>query len=40
MARGDNEDALEYFEDYLKLDIPPEEADKIKPVTEKLRNGK
>ncbi|MGN0031331.1 MAG: tetratricopeptide repeat protein [Candidatus Gastranaerophilaceae bacterium] len=29
MARGDYEDALEYFEDYINFDIPQEEKDNI-----------
>ena len=37
MARGDYEDAIEYFEDYINLDIPQEEADKIKELVERIK---
>ncbi len=37
MARGDYEDAIEYFEDYINLDIPKEEADKIKELVERIK---
>ena len=37
MARGDREDAIEYFEDYLNFDIPQEEKDNINNILEKLK---
>jgi len=36
-ARGDKDDALEYFEDYANLDIAPEEAAKIRELTERIK---
>lgn len=38
MARGDNADALEYFEDYIKFDIPQEEKDNIQKVIDRINN--
>lgn len=38
MARGDNEDAIEYFEDYLNMDIPDEEKENIKKIIERIKN--
>ena len=38
MARGDNEDAVEYFEDYLNMDIPDEEKENIKKIIERIKN--
>lgn len=37
MARGDYEDAIEYFEDYINLDIPEEEAGKIRELVERIK---
>lgn len=37
MARGDYEDAIEYFEDYINLDIPEEEAGKIRELIERIK---
>lgn len=37
MARGDYEDAIEYFEDYINLDVPQEEANKIKELVERIK---
>jgi tetratricopeptide (TPR) repeat protein len=37
MARGDYEDAIEYFEDYAELDIPKEEATKVKELIERIK---
>ena len=37
LARGDYDDALEYFEDYMNLDIPKEEISKIKELTERIK---
>lgn len=36
-ARGDYEDAIEYFEDYLKFDIPSEEKEKIQNLIERIK---
>jgi hypothetical protein len=38
MARGDNEDAIEYLEDYLNMDIPDEEKENIKKIIERIKN--
>lgn len=40
LARGDYDDAIEYFEDYMKFDIPDEEVDKIKELVERIRKKK
>ena len=37
LARGDYEDALEYFEDYLGMDIPKEEAAQIKELINRIK---
>ena len=37
MARKDFEDAKEYFEDYLKFDLPEEEKNNIKNVIDKMK---
>lgn len=37
LARGDREDAIEYFEDYINLDIPKEEISKIKELIERIK---
>ena len=36
LARGSKEDAKEYYNDYLKFDIPQEEKEKIKNIIERL----
>ena len=36
-ARGDYEDAIEYFEDYMNLDIAQEEKAKIKELVERIK---
>ena len=36
-ARGDYDDAIEYFEDYMTLDIPEEEKTKIKELVERIK---
>jgi predicted solute-binding protein len=36
MARGENEDAKEYFEDYLQFDLPEEEKESINRVISRL----
>jgi protein subunit release factor A len=38
MARGDNEDAIEYFEDYMNMDIPDEEKENIKKIIDRIKN--
>ena len=40
LARGDYDDALEYFEDYTNLGIPEEESIKIKELMERIKNRK
>lgn len=37
LARGDWEDALEYFEDYLTMEIPGEEKAKITDLVERIK---
>ena len=37
MARNDFEDAIEYFEDYIKFDIPQEEKDSVNKLIERIR---
>lgn len=37
LARNDIEDAIEYFEDYIKLDIPEEEIKNIKKTIERIK---
>ncbi|MBR1943309.1 tetratricopeptide repeat protein [bacterium] len=37
MARGDKNDAIEYFEDYIKFDIPQEEKDNIQKIIDRLK---
>ena len=39
MARKDYNDAIEYFEDYLELDIPEEEKNNIKDLIEKIKKN-
>ena len=36
MARGDKDDAKEYFEEYINFDVPQEEKDSIKKIIERL----
>ena len=36
MARGENEDAKEYFNEYLGFDIPLEEKEKIQKIIDRL----
>ena len=36
LARGDYDDAIEYFEDYINLGIPEEEAGKIRELIERI----
>ena len=37
LARGDYEDAIEYFEDYSNMDVPQEEAGKIRELIERIK---
>lgn len=37
MARGDYEDAIEYFEDYLELDVPEEEKKNITELVKRIK---
>lgn len=37
LARGDSEDAIEYFEDYLSMDIAEEEKKKISELVERIK---
>lgn len=39
LARGDRNDAVDYFKSYLKLDIPEVEKKGITKVLERLKNG-
>ena len=36
MARGDNESAIEYFQDYLNFELPEEEKKTIEALIQKL----
>ena len=38
MARGDYQDALEYFEDYTNFDIPQEEKDNVNKLISNIKN--
>lgn len=40
MARGDFDDTIEYFEDYMNMDIPKEEKDNIQKIVERIKNKK
>ena len=40
LARGDYDDAIEYFEDYINLDIPEVEAGKIRELIERINKKK
>ena len=37
MARGDKEDAIEYFEDYINFDIPEEEKENIRKLIQRIK---
>lgn len=37
MGRGDTQSAIEYFEDYLKLDIPNDEKEQITSVLKRIK---
>lgn len=37
LAREDYDDAVEYFEDYIDMDIPQDEKDKIKELIERIK---
>ena len=36
LARGDIESAKEYFEDYLKLDVAPDEKESVEKVLKRI----
>ena len=38
LARGDREDAIEYFEDYLSMDIAGEEKENVAKLVERIKN--
>lgn len=40
MARGDYEDAIEYFEDYVNFDIPDEEKETVNKLIERIKSEK
>ena len=40
LARGDKDDAIDYFKSYLELDIPEIEKTGVTKVLERLENGK
>ena len=40
MARGDYEDAIEYFNSYIELDIPQEDIDNVKKLIDKIEKIK
>ena len=40
LARNNYDDALEYFEDYIKLDVPEEEVKNIKSTIERIKKIK
>ena len=37
LARGDYEDAIEYFEDYMNMEIPAEEKENISKLVERIK---
>ena len=37
LARGDFEDSIEFFEDYMKLDIPDDEKENVKVLIERIK---
>ena len=39
LARGDNEDAAEYFEDYIKMGVPDEEVQQVSGLIERIKNN-
>lgn len=40
LSRNDYEDAIEYFDDYLKFDLPEEESENIKKTVERIKGLK
>lgn len=40
LAREDYDDAIEYFEDYIEMDVPQEEKDKVKELIERIKKKK
>ena len=39
LGRNDKESAIEYFEDYIKLDIPQEEKEQTKKILSRIKGG-
>ncbi|MBO7672357.1 tetratricopeptide repeat protein [bacterium] len=39
LARGDKDDAVEYFEDYISMDIPQDEKDQISLLIERIKGA-
>jgi len=39
LGRGDKTSAIEYFEDYLKLDIPEIEKEETRKILDRIKNG-
>ena len=37
MGRGDNTSAVEYFEDYLELDIPQDEKEQVRNILKRIK---
>ena len=37
LARGDYDDAIEYFENYLEFDIPDEEKENVQKLIERVK---
>ena len=37
MSRGDNLSAIEYFEDYLELDVPQDEKEQVQNILKRIR---
>ncbi len=38
LGRNDKDSAIEYFEDYLKLDIPKEEKESVRKILDRIKN--
>ena len=38
LGRNDKDSAIEYFEDYLKLDIPKDEKESIRKILDRIKN--
>lgn len=37
LGRGDKESAIEYFEDYLKLDVPNDEKENVRKILDRIK---